>query len=236
MGAAPPLPSGPVSSVDEAVARMQAIAAALPETDGLACFNRMYLVVTEQVRSRITEGFFADPTFMNHLDVAFANLYFAAVDGWATTPPTVVRSWAVLLSRRDDTAVAPLQFAIAGLNAHINRDLAVAVTIASRELGTSPADGGHHDDYDRVNGILDSLGQSIRESFETGVILELDRRCAGLENLVGNFSITAGREVAWANACTLWHLGDERFLSEPFLDGLDRTVAFANRNLLIPLS
>lgn len=228
-------PSGPVSSVDEAVARMQAIAAALPETDGLACFNRMYLTVTEQVRSRITDGFFADPVFMSHLDVAFANLYFAAVDGWAATPPAVVRSWAVLLSRRSDTSVAPLQFALAGLNAHVNRDLPVAVTVASRQAGTSP-DDGHHQDYDRVNGILDELDQSIRESFETGVILELDRRCAGLENLVGNFSLTAAREVAWVNACTLWHLGGESFVTEPFLDGLDRMVAFAGRNLLVPLA
>jgi Family of unknown function (DUF5995) len=34
-------PSGPpVNSVDEAIARMQQIEAALPATDGLACFNR----------------------------------------------------------------------------------------------------------------------------------------------------------------------------------------------------
>jgi len=46
--------------------------------DGLACFNRMYLDVTRQVNSQLGQGFFADPVFMTHLDVAFANLYFAA--------------------------------------------------------------------------------------------------------------------------------------------------------------
>ena len=41
-----PLSGAPVTSVDEAVARMEAIGAALPASDGLACFNRMYLEVT----------------------------------------------------------------------------------------------------------------------------------------------------------------------------------------------
>jgi hypothetical protein len=36
-----PLSWAPVTSVAEAVARMEAIGAALPAGDGLACFNRM---------------------------------------------------------------------------------------------------------------------------------------------------------------------------------------------------
>ena len=38
----------------------------------------MYLDVTRQVNSQLGQGFFADPAFMTQLDVAFANLYFAA--------------------------------------------------------------------------------------------------------------------------------------------------------------
>lgn len=37
-----PAPDAPVVSVAGAIARMEAIAAALPAADGLACFNRMY--------------------------------------------------------------------------------------------------------------------------------------------------------------------------------------------------
>src|SRR5262245_20276045 len=69
-------PSGqPVHSVADAIARMEAISAALPPTDGMACFNRMYLDVTRQVNASITQGFFADPGFMAQLDVTFANMY-----------------------------------------------------------------------------------------------------------------------------------------------------------------
>jgi hypothetical protein len=78
MSAAVPGPDVPVVSVAGAIARMEAIGAALPATDGLACFNRMYLDVTRQVNSQIGQGFFADPAFMTQLDVAFADLYFAA--------------------------------------------------------------------------------------------------------------------------------------------------------------
>jgi len=64
MSAALPVSDAPVTSVAGAITRMEAIAAALPASDGLACFNRMYLDVTQQVNSRLGQGFFADPAFM----------------------------------------------------------------------------------------------------------------------------------------------------------------------------
>ena len=59
---------------------MQSIDAALPASDGMACFNRMYLEVTSGVRQHVEQGFFGDPAFVSRLDVVFANLYFRAVD------------------------------------------------------------------------------------------------------------------------------------------------------------
>ncbi len=96
----PSAPSGPVTSVAEAIARMEALVTAFPVTDGVACFGRMYLTVTREVARRIGAGFFADPEFMTRLDVVFANLFFAAVDGWALDPPSAPRSWRVLFARR----------------------------------------------------------------------------------------------------------------------------------------
>ena len=78
-------PAEPVSSIDEAVEQMRDIATALPADDGVACFNRMYLGVTEEVGSRISAGFFETPEFMEHIDVQFANLYFEAV----SAPPEI---------------------------------------------------------------------------------------------------------------------------------------------------
>ncbi len=233
--ALPALPSGPVSSIAEAVRRMETIGGALPETDGVACFNRMYLTVTREVGAHLGAGFFADPKFMDRLDVVFANLYLAALDGWAADPASVCRSWRALISRSTRVDLAPLQFAVAGMNAHINHDLPLALVATCREAGVQLGDGSQHDDFRKVNVLLAQLSQAIRQSFETGVIADLDKRCPGLENLVGNFSVDTAREVAWDNGATLWHLNDNQFLSHSFLESLDRLVAFAGNGLLTPL-
>ena len=76
-----------VTSVSEAIAQMEAIEAATPPGDGLACFNRMYLGVTQQVNNELGQRFYADPAFMTTLDVAFANLYFGAAGAAAIRRP-----------------------------------------------------------------------------------------------------------------------------------------------------
>ncbi len=229
------LPVEPVGSIDEATARMRAIAGILPPTDGLACFNRMYLIVTETVRKQVATSFFADPAFMTSLDVAFANRYLAAIRAYLAAPDSAPRAWKVLLDNRSDAGLAPMQFALAGMNAHINYDLAPAVTATCEQLRTAPDHGTHHADFDKVNTTLARLETHIRESFEQGVLLDLDKRFAGLENLMDSFSITAARETAWVNAQVLWRLRGESWLETSYLDALDRGVAFAGRALLIRL-
>ncbi len=232
----PQLPSGPVSSIEEAITLMTSISQALPLTDGLACFNRMYLIVTEKVLSDVSTGtFFGDPVFMSHLDVVFVNLYLEAIDGFRAEPPTAPRCWSELLASRSDPHIAPLQFALAGMSAHINHDLPVAVVRTCADLDTAPEQGTHAADFDKVNAVLGGLDQQIRESFETGVILDLDRKAAGLENLAGNLAIDSAREAAWVNAVALWRLRHDSWLSREYVDGLDIAAAVAGRSLLVPL-
>ena len=64
MDSAVPAPAPPAATIDEVIARMRSIDAAFPSSDGVACFNRMYLEVTLGVSQRIEQGFFGDPTFM----------------------------------------------------------------------------------------------------------------------------------------------------------------------------
>src|ERR1700730_11073625 len=141
----------PVGSFAELLDRMAAIDQALPPTDGVACFNRMYRLVIESVQEHVTAGFFGDPVWIGRLDIMFANLYLTAtLTPLAADTP---RSWAALLERSSDPQVLPLQFALAGMNAHINHDLAIAVVTASEELNTSPDAGTHPADFPRVNSL-----------------------------------------------------------------------------------
>lgn len=133
MPAGVPASRAPVTSVAEAVARMEKIGASLPAADGLACFNRMYLDVTRQVGSWLGAGFFADPEFMTQLDVTFAGLYFDAFDA-AADPSAVPLAWRPLVEQRGQAAIEPIQFALAGMNAHINHDLPLAVAATCAAL------------------------------------------------------------------------------------------------------
>jgi hypothetical protein len=228
----PPTPPA-VTSVDEAIARMKQIDASLPASDGVACFNRMYLEVTENVNSRITQGFFADPEFLGALDVAFANIYFAAVDAIAGPADAFPEAWKPLFQARSKKGIYPIQFALAGMNAHINHDLPVAVVETCAKLGTSPEAGTHHADYQKVDALLDGAEQSVRESFESGAALAVDRRARIVLDLVDNWSMNTARDVAWVNCLALWQCRGDAVLERATDDGLARTVAMASRFLLV---
>src|SRR5262249_35868941 len=131
-------------TIDDVLAQMRAIEASTAPRDGVAWFNRLYMRVTENVSARLGSGFFANDVYIARTDVVFAGYYFRAIA--APVPP---RSWEPLLDARADDRIAPLAFALAGMNAHINHDLAHAVfDVALEGGGPVPARGSaEHADY-----------------------------------------------------------------------------------------
>ena len=232
MSAAAPAPDTPVVSVAEAIARMEAIDAALPAADGLACFNRIYLDVTRRVNSQLGQGFFADPEFMTQLDVTFVNLYFGAADA-AADPAAVPPAWRPLVDRRGTAGIEPIQFALAGLNAHINHDLPLAVVSTCTARATAPDAGPHFADYQKVDQLLDAAEQSIRQSFEDAAELAADRHLSAVANLIGNWSINSARDAAWKNSLLLWAIRDVPVAPGLFLDTLTASTVLASRLLLV---
>jgi hypothetical protein len=232
MPPAVPAPDAPVASVAGAIARMEAIEAALPAADGLACFNRMYLDVTRQVNSQLGQGFFADPAFMTQLDVTFANLYLAAADT-ASTPGAVPLAWRPLVARRAVTGIEPVQFALAGMNAHINHDLPVAMVSTFTALATAPDAAPHYADYQKVDQLLDAAEQSIRQSFEDAAELAVDRHLQAVANLIATWTINNARDMAWNNCLLLWAVRDDPIARGLFLDTLAASTALASQMLLV---
>jgi hypothetical protein len=232
MPPAVPAPDAPVASVAGAIARMEAIEAALPAADGLACFNRMYLDVTRQVNSQLGQGFFADPAFMTQLDVTFANLYLAAADT-ASTAGAVPLAWRPLVARRAVTGIEPVQFALAGMNAHINHDLPVAMVSTFTALATAPDAAPHYADYQKVDQLLDAAEQSIRQSFEDAAELAVDRHLQAVANLIATWTINNARDMAWNNCLLLWAVRDDPIARGLFLDTLAASTALASQMLLV---
>jgi uncharacterized protein DUF5995 len=235
MSAALPAIDASVTSIAAAITQMEALAAALPAADGLACFNRMYLDVTRQVDSRLGQGFFADPAFMTELDVSFANLYFAAADAAdaAGNPAAVPLAWRPLMERRATPGIEPVQFALAGMNAHINHDLPMAMVNACTALATTPETGSHFADYQKVDGLLDAAEQSVRQSFESAPELAVDRHVSAVATLICNWSINGARDVAWKNCLLLWAARHDPVARGLLLDSLAASTAMASRLLLV---
>src|SRR6185437_11877798 len=232
MSVAAPVPDAPVASVADAIARMEAIDAALPATDGVACFNHMYLAVIQQITSQISAGFLADPVFMTQLDVTFANLYFAAA-GTLGDLAAVPSAWLPLAERRDMAGIEPVQFALAGMNAHINHDLPLALVSTCEALATWPDADPHFADYQKVDELLDGAEQAVRESFETAAELAVDRHLAAVADLLGNWTINEARDLAWTNCLLLWAVRDDPLARGLFLDTLAASTALASRLLLV---
>ncbi len=233
-GAPRPEPPAPdqLTSVEVLVGRMHEIDRALPSGDGVAAFNRMYLQVTELVRDRLVEGWFGNPAFVTRLDLVFAGLYLEAV-GAGTPDP----SWAPLFSARLEPGRVPIQFALAGMNAHINHDLPLAVVTTCRQLGLTPDSPGVEADYHRVNDLLAAVQEDVRRSFLDGIALAVDEKYAGpVANLVSGWSISRARDAAWTNGRVLWSLEGVEPLRTDFLATLSRTVGMAGRYLLTPVA
>jgi hypothetical protein len=230
---APILARTPVTTIDDVLARLNEIQGVLPATDGVACFNRLYLAVTTNVIAAEQNGTFASTAFLSALDVTFANLYFAALTQLETgaAPP---RAWAPLFATRARADIAPLQFALAGMNAHINRDLPVGLVQTFAALGIAMArPSPQATDYDSVNGVLAATEASVAETYFTPLMKTLHRDFHGLDDIAANWSVREARAAAWTSGATLWQLRAETTLSRDYVDALDGVVGFAGRGLLV---
>jgi hypothetical protein len=226
------------ASVAEVVARMESSVSMLPRADGIACFTRLYLSVTEGVQERLAGLVFADPRFLARLDVAFADLFFSALDDASSNPARLPRAWAPLVESRSARGIAPLQFALAGMSAHINRDLPIALVATCRELGIGLEEGSpQHADYLHVNAVLAEVEATVKAQYLTGWLSRLDRlvhRVHRLDDVVAMWNVERARDAAWVSAEALWALRDEPELSARYLVALDRMVGLTARGLLVP--
>jgi hypothetical protein len=223
----------PATTIEGVVERMATIDAALPHADGVAYFNRLYLKVTEAVLEDVQGMTFEDEAFLTELDVVFANLYFRAYADWEATG-TCAKPWRPLFRMRERPGNAPIQFALAGMNAHINHDLPVAVVATCGTLGLEPVpDTPHHRDYNRANDILEATQGRIKEWFSVGAIARVDHACGKVDDALAIWSVFAARRMAWEHAEVMWELRDNPRLGEAYQRTLGRMVGLAGRMTLL---
>lgn len=225
----------PVRTIPDVLATMRAIDSILPDGDGLKWFNWLYLQVTQAVEARVSSGGFHDRAWLAELDVLFATLYFDALRN-SLSGGVTPGCWKCLFDRRGDTAVARIQFAMAGINAHINHDLALAIEATCQVTGTEPRhDSPQYADYTGVNSTLDSMVELAKQTLMVRLLGDALPPVSHLENTMAAWSVAAAREAAWTNAEVLWELRALPPLYGRSLSVIDGLATVTGKALLVPV-
>lgn len=225
-----------VASVDDVIAVLLNLDRELSNDDGLKWFNLLYLKVTEGVRNQSATIRWENAKWLERLDVIFANLYFAAITNWQNSRINVARSWSPLFESRDRRGIMRVQFAFAGINAHINHDLPIALVQTGKELRISLRRGTREfRDFEKVNSILEVAQEKAKQYIATGIVGLLDEDLGRLDDRIANWSVRKARETAWSNGEIFWRLNRAPVLREDFVVNLDRLVSLSSRGLLVPV-
>jgi hypothetical protein len=225
----------PAQSIEQALAVMQAIDHHLPDSDGVKWFNRLYLRVTLAVANAVGSRQFNDAAFMTTLDVVFANLYFAALSAGSIGIDRAPSAWRPLLEARNQSRIARIQFALAGMTAHINRDLPDGIVQSFLALGGDPITGDLREhDFNGINEILERVEGEVKSEFAVGVVGAVDHLGGPVDDAIAMWKVRAARSAAWTNAQVLWGLRGLPRVRDRFFDRLDGLVGMTARGLLLP--
>jgi hypothetical protein len=223
------LASTPVQTIQEVIECLESIDALLDGAqDGLKWFNRLYLQVTQAVEATVSSP--AD--FIAALDVQFARRYFNALSAYLEGGECPA-CWRILFERRADQSLARIQFAIAGINAHIDFDLAKAIVDTCKLQGFSPEEmSPQYAAFTELNNTLDSL----IETAKTELLLNLpgDKRLTvyNAEWAVAAWTIKTARAKAWADAEVRWRLRPVPSLIQGFDEFTDKNAELAGSVML----
>jgi hypothetical protein len=185
------------ATIADVIAEMQSIDALLPDNDGLKWFNRLYLMVTDQVRSNPPGGAWQNLAWLDHLDVVFAGLYFDALRASLAEGKTP-SSWTAVFQARFAPGIDRIQFALAGMNAHINHDLSLALLKTSADMSLVPApDGPEYRDYQSVNNLLGAVMPSALNMLAGDALGLLAQDTGKVGRLLAFWNICSARNLAW---------------------------------------
>jgi len=192
------------TTIDGVIAIMQQIDVALADADGLKWFNRLYLAVTQEVDLHPPAGGWKDPAWLIGLDVIFAGFYFSAVASYLNGDPTTPSSWRALMDQRRTPGIDRIQFALAGMNAHINHDLALALLATDAQQHVIPnAASPQHVDYEAVNALLKAVMPSELAMLATDPLGHFAQDTGKIGRLLAFWDLCKARDLAWDFAAHL---------------------------------
>jgi hypothetical protein len=228
-------PTPAVNSVQDLVVELRRLENSLSVANGVKWFVRLYREVTEALALELTGGDLEDPMFMELLVLVYGNSVLNVCEDMERRSNRIARAWAPLYERRNDHRVAPLQFALAGLNAHTNHDVPIGLVHACRSTSIAPdSDSPQYRDYMKMTALMRRTADEVKEWLLTGAVAELDRTFGDLDDIVAIWSLQRARQAAWTSGEVLWTLRDNDGLTVAYVGVLDRMTGLAGRGLLLP--
>jgi hypothetical protein len=127
-----------------------------------------------------------------------------------------------------------VQFAIAGVNPHINRDLAHGIMAVCEARDVVPRRGSpEHADYEAITPMLSETLREVKDWLEGPALELVDRTFGDVDDRVALWSVAHARDCAWTQAETLACLPPGGHLRTACASAWDRTSSLAGGILLV---
>ncbi|UBV44120.1 DUF5995 family protein (plasmid) [Deinococcus taeanensis] len=200
------------------------------QRDPRAVFAGAYVVITSAMHQALGAQLFLDPPWVERYLAAFAGLYLDAAQQYDAGPQAdddlVPPVWRLTFATCREETVSPLTHLLLGVNAHVNRDLAVALVRA----GVRDHTDRRYEDHKRVNDVLRGAVNDLQASVtaDAPVLARLDTLCGPWDEHVACTVVAWARETAWAHAV---HLAGAE--GETYARHLDRIERRAYRYALL---
>jgi hypothetical protein len=183
----------------------------------------------------LSAGDLEDAVFMELLTLVYGNSVLNVCEDMERRSRRIARAWAPLFERRHDHRVAPIQFALAGLNAHTNHDVPIGLVHACRSTNIAPdSDGPQYRDYMKMTTLLKRTTEQVKKWLVTGALEEVDQSFGDVDDAIAMWSLQRARQAAWTSGEVLWALRDNDRLTVAYVSVMDRMTGFAGRGLLVP--
>ncbi len=170
--------------------------------DRRALFARTYAGMTLAMSTGLSGGEFLDQVWVSRLLNTFAGYYFTAVDAAEEHRPLV---WTEAFTACRDEQVSALQLVLLGVNAHVNRDLpmALADVLDDWRLLDATAHERRRLDHDRVNTVIARLTDDLQGQIVNPTMPALDlldRLMGSLDERLFAAGVTLWRRRSWQDA------------------------------------
>ena len=173
-----------------------------PERTAQRVFLDTYRRTTIAVGKAIADAQFEDPEWVEQWDVAFADLYLAALELDLVGSHEVPRPWRLAFDAPE--SLPALRHVLLGINAHINYDLpqALLAVIPDADFADARVVARRGRDHERIDGVL-SARVAAEDDELGGARSLLDRVLQPLNRLSSKRFLREARQKVWHNTVEL---------------------------------